>query len=105
LQAKKEEKKQMKKWEKLILNTYFQKLSGTDNLKEKIHEKLSHDETVKGILVDLKLKIKEQEIMHRKQWQILKKFTLQEKIFREESKNLNENDKVYNFLYKIAKNK
>jgi hypothetical protein len=79
----------MKKWEKQIYQTYYKKLTSSD-LYERLLEKLDEEQEVKTITNDLKTKLKELELLVRKKWHILKKFNLQEKIYREESKNLSE---------------
>lgn len=83
----------MKKWEKVIIKTYFQKLLINDGIYDKILEKYNDEEVVKSIISEMKLKLKDLEYIIKKQWQILKKFNLQEKIYREESKHLSESEK------------
>jgi hypothetical protein len=84
-----EEAKNKKKWERLVVKTYKQKIQiDCEELFEKLQEKYSSEEEVKNIISELKIKIKDHEYLFKKQWQILKKFNLQEKIYREESKNL-----------------
>ena len=88
-----DDKANIKKWEKLIVKTYFQKLSTTDEVYEKLREKFNEEPEVKTILTEMKSKLKDLELLIKKQWHILKKFNLQEKIYREESKNLTETEK------------
>ena len=61
---------------------------------KKLDEKFQSEEEVKNIISELKMKIKDLEYLFRKQWQVLKRFNLQEKIYREESKNLTESEKL-----------
>jgi hypothetical protein len=82
----------MKKWEKQIYQTYHKKLTSTD-LFERLLEKLNEEQEVKTIITDMKTKFKDLELLFRKKWHILKKFNLQEKIYREESKILSELEK------------
>jgi hypothetical protein len=88
-----DDKSGIKKWEKLIVKTYFQKLNTSDDLYEKMKEKYNEGQEVKTIITEMKSKLKDLELLVRKQWHILKKFNLQEKIYREESKILTENEK------------
>ncbi len=88
-----DEEKSFKKWEKLILKTYFEKLKiSYSDINLKLEEKYVQDEEVKSIISELKTKIKEFDYLVKKQWQTLKKFNLQEKIYREESKHLIESE-------------
>lgn len=88
-----DEEKSFKKWEKLIVKTYFEKLKiSYSDLNLKLEEKYIQDEEVKSIISELKTKIKEFDYLVKKQWQTLKKFNLQEKIYREESKHLIESE-------------
>jgi hypothetical protein len=90
-----EELRNKKKWERLIVKTYKQKIQiNFDELYDKLQEKFSSEEEVKNIISELKIKIKDLEYLFKKQWQILKKFNLQEKIYREESRNLVESEKM-----------
>jgi hypothetical protein len=83
-----------KKWERLIVNTYKINIKfDSSELNNKLSEKFTSEEEVKNILTELKIKIKDLEYLFKKQWQILKKFNLQERIYREESKNLVEREK------------
>ncbi len=86
------------------MRSYKQQLIiDADKLYQKLQEKFSCDEEVKNIISELKIKIKDLEYMNKKQWQILKKFNLQEKIYREEVRLLNESDKMKrNDIYKEA---
>jgi hypothetical protein len=88
-----DDKTGIKKWEKLIVKTYFQKLNTSEDLYEKIKERYNEGQEVKTIITDMKSKLKDLELLVRKQWHILKKFNLQEKIYREESRILTENEK------------
>ena len=88
-----DDKSGIKKWEKLIVKTYFQKLGTTDDLYEKMKEKYNEGQEVRTIITDMKSKLKDLELLVKKQWHILKKFNLQEKIYREESRVLTEIEK------------
>jgi hypothetical protein len=88
-----DEKSGIKKWEKLIVKTYFQKIGTSDELYEKMKEKYNEGQEVRTIMTEMKSKIRDLEHLIKKQWHILKKFNLQEKIYREESRLLTEIEK------------
>lgn len=86
--------KNRKKWEKLIINTYNSKMQiDREHLYAKLMDKFSTEEEVKNILTEMKIKLKEFDYIIKKQWQVLKKFNLQENIYREESRSLFQTEK------------
>ena len=84
----------MKKWEKIINKAFNQKLQfEEEGLYEKVNEKFQTDQEVKNIISELYIKIKNCDYFVKKQWLTLKKFNLLEKIYREESLIIIQNEK------------
>lgn len=92
--------KARKTWWKVIIDHYFKKLKKCDQYQKLIEKYNNNDNFVKSLIIDMKIKQviniynfkKELAIHLKKQWMILKKFNLQEKIYREESKLLIESE-------------
>ena len=98
------EDKKMKKWDKMINKAFEQKINyEEESLYEKMEEKFQTDQDIKNIINELYIKIKNCDYFVKKQWFTLKKFNLQEKIHMEESKIIENNEKIkLNQIYQEA---
>ena len=98
------EDKKMKKWDKMINKAFEQKIIfEEESLYEKMEEKFQTDQDIKNIINELYIKIKNCDYFVKKQWFTLKKFNLQEKIHMEESKIIENNEKIkLNQIYQEA---
>ena len=67
-----------------------------NNLEEKTEEKFKNDQEIKNIISELYIKQKNSEYLFNKQRQTLKKFNIKEKIQREETKIINNNEEAKN---------
>lgn len=101
IKISKEEKAMLKKLEKKFVNTYFQKLTLPEDHSERILEMYNEHEEVRSIISEMKMKLRDLEYLNRKKWTILKKFNLQQKVHQEESKSLNESERVIIIFYMI----
>ena len=85
----------MRKWDRMINKAFNQKITfEEESLYEKLEEKFKIDQDIKNIINELYIKIKNCEYLVKKQWYTLKKFNLQEKIHMEESKIIENNEKI-----------
>ena len=85
----------MRKWDRMINKAFNQKITfEEESLYEKLEEKFKSDQDIKNIINELYIKIKNCEYLVKKQWYTLKKFNLQEKIHMEESKIIENNEKI-----------
>ncbi len=85
----------MRKWDRMINKAFDQKITfEEESLYEKLEEKFKSDQDIKNIINELYIKIKNCEYLVKKQWYTLKKFNLQEKIHMEESKIIENNEKI-----------
>ena len=74
-----------------------------ESLYEKMEEKFQTDQDIKNIINELYIKIKNCDYFVKKQWFTLKKYNLQEKIHMEESKIIENNEKIkLNQIYQDA---
>ena len=95
--SEKEEDLNQKKWQKMIDKALVNKIEYEENnIEEKTEEKFKNDQEIKNIINELYIKIKNSQYLFTKQRQTLKKFNIQEKIQREETKIINENEKSTN---------
>ena len=67
-----------------------------NNIEEKTEEKFKNDQEIKKIINELYIKQKNAEFLFNKQRQTLKKFNIKEKIQREETKIINNNEESKN---------
>ena len=67
-----------------------------NNIEEKTEEKFKNDQEIKNIISELYIKQKNSEYLFNKQRQTLKKFNIKEKIQREETKIINNNEEAKN---------
>lgn len=67
-----------------------------NNIEEKTEEKFKNDQEIKNIINELYIKQKNSQYLFNKQRQTLKKFNIQEKIQREETKIINDNEESKN---------
>ena len=67
-----------------------------NNIEEKTEEKFKNDQEIKNIINELYIKQKNSQFLFNKQRQTLKKFNIQEKIQREETKIINDNEESKN---------
>ena len=65
-------------------------------MEEKINDKFQNDQEIKNIINELYIKQKNSQYLFNKQRQTLKKFNLQEKIQREETRIIKENEEAKN---------
>ena len=87
----------MKKWEKVLDKAFNQKITYEENsLVEKMEERFKNDQEIKNIINELYIKQKNNQYLFNKQRQTLKKFNIQEKIHREETKIINDNEEAKN---------
>ena len=85
----------MRKWDRMINKAFNQKITfEEESLYEKLEEKFKSDQDIKNIINELYIKIKNCEYLVKKQWYTLKKFNLQEKIHMEESKIIENNERI-----------
>ena len=85
----------MRKWDRMINKAFNQKITfEEESLYEKLEEKFKIDQDIKNIINELYIKIKNCEYLVKKQWYTLKKFNLQEKIHMEESKIIENNERI-----------
>ena len=88
----------------MINKAFEQKINyEEESLYEKMEEKFQTDQDIKNIINELYIKIKNCDYFVKKQWFTLKKFNLQEKIHMEESKIIENNEKMkLNQIYQEA---
>lgn len=67
-----------------------------NNIEEKTEEKFKNDQEIKNIINELYIKQKNSQYLFNKQRKTLKKFNIQEKIQREETKIINDNEESKN---------
>lgn len=89
-----EREKNLNKWEKIMTRAFNSNTDiDSDYMYEKIKEKFDTDQEVKNIITDLYIKLRNSEYFSAKQKYTLKKFNLQEDIYREENKLILENER------------
>ena len=90
-----EEDKNQRKWQKIIDKTFDTKIEyEEDNIDEKTEEKFKTDQEIKNIINELYIKQKNAQYLFNKQRQTLKKFNIQEKIQREETRIIKDNEEA-----------
>ena len=81
----------------MIDNAFTTKIEYEENnIEEKTEEKFKNDQEIKNIINELYIKQKNSQYLFNKQRQTLKKFNIQEKIQREETKIINDNEESKN---------
>ena len=84
-----------RKWQKIIDKTFDTKIEyEEDNIDEKTEEKFKTDQEIKNIINELYIKQKNAQYLFNKQRQTLKKFNIQEKIQREETRIIKDNEEA-----------
>ena len=92
-----EEDKNQRKWQKIMDKAFVSKIDYEENnIEEKTEEKFKNDQEIKNIINELYIKQKNSQYLFNKQRQVLKKFNIQEKIQREETKIINDNEESKN---------
>ena len=81
----------------MIDNAFTTKIEYEENnIEEKTEEKFKNDQEIKNIINELYIEQKNSQYLFNKQRQTLKKFNIQEKIQREETKIINDNEESKN---------
>jgi hypothetical protein len=84
----------MKKYQKIMIKTFITNIHFDEKLKEKLFEQYQKNQDVRNIILEMAIKLKDNEYLIKNQWSILKKFNLQEIIYIQESKILTESEKI-----------
>ena len=92
-----EDDKNQRKWQKIIDKTFETKIeSEENNIEEKTEDKFKNDQEIKNIINELYIKQKNSQYLFNKKRQTLKNFNLQEKIQREETRIIKDNEEAKN---------